>query len=81
MTPNKKQCILERLDNVLFSLRKQNSGRNIHEVGNFRNTAHLLICEVDSISEEMLEIMTKRLENRVVNFFQLRSIDDRFESG
>lgn len=75
MTNKETETIKFKLNLVLDSLRNQNSGADIHEVGNIRQTAMSLmdvICSEDStcISDERIRAITTNVENKCVDFFK-----------
>lgn len=74
MEKHTAQLYIGRLTNVLNCLRHQNSGADVHCVGNMRNSASglMYILEEDPscISEEHIAKLTRNVENAVILFFQ-----------
>lgn len=76
MEKEKVKIIIDRLQNILNSLRNQNSGADSHTVGNIRNTASLMIQQLevdpDCLEEALAEQILKNTEERLIKFYQTK---------
>lgn len=74
MNPNDVRNAMDRLQSVLSCMRKQNSGADAHTVGNIRNTATLLIEQLetdpDCMDDDLVNQMLKNIEKSVVDFYK-----------
>lgn len=71
---DKVQTIIDRLDDVMHSLRFQCSGADIHTVGNIRHTASLLKDQIETdpecVDEELVMQIVRNVEHSLVEFFK-----------
>lgn len=74
MKPNDVKAAIERLLQVLSSLRQQNSGADIHTIGNIRNVASLMIEQLetdpDCVDERLVHSVIKNTEHDLVEFYK-----------
>lgn len=61
-----------RLENILKSIRFQNSGADAHTIGNIRHSAQGLLDVIDckSVPDEMIVKAVQSLEKKVVDFYK-----------
>lgn len=68
------RIIKDRLESILRSLRYQNSSADIHTLGNIKNTAQMLLQELEEdaskVEWKMASEMTKRVERDTADFFK-----------
>lgn len=69
-----KNLLIDRLKNCLNCVKNQNSGADIHTVGNIRNSAqglqHILETEAQSLNYHAAEEWCKRIEKQVIDFYK-----------
>lgn len=65
---------ISRLDNILKTVHQQNSGCDIHCIGNIRNTATMLreqlIKDPECMEDELVLQIINNTEQKVVEFFK-----------
>lgn len=67
-----------RAEMVIQNLRNCNGGHEVHEVGNMRNSATMILSMLEKEAEidlEKVEGVLVRLENSVVDFFKKKFSD------
>lgn len=74
MNYNKVTAALQRLNLILDSVRLQNSGADIHTIGNIRNTAMLLRDQLhhdyECMDDRLVEQILKNTEVKVAEFYR-----------
>lgn len=74
MNPENVRRIVDRLNNITESVRKQVSGADVHAVNNIRHTAQLLIDQLetdpDCIDDELVNQILRNTEARLIEFYQ-----------
>ena len=68
------KILIERANSVLLSVRLQNSGADVHDIGNIRNSAGMFISlleeDPESITEAEAREVLGHIEQRLVTFYQ-----------
>ncbi len=74
MNPEQLRIYLDRCDSILQSVRLQNSGSDAHTIGDIRNTATMLKDQLETDSDclkpELIEMIIKNTEKKVVDFYR-----------
>lgn len=73
MTSEQRHNLTQRLTTIINSLRYQRSATDVHIVGNIRNTAQMLLSELNDGMSSMdyngAAEMVRRVENKAIVFF------------
>lgn len=75
---NERECFANRINLIQNNLRLSNNGADIHEVGNMRNLATLLMVYIEAEHEDLPHDFNDRicaLERRVVYYFKKKYKD------
>lgn len=73
MNNQEVNSVVNRLDNIILSLRNQNSAADCHTVGNMRNTASLLKEQLLSpypLEDALIHRIVDNCEKQLVMFFR-----------
>lgn len=66
--------LISRLESILSALKHQNSGADCHEVNSIRNTASMLIHQLehdpDCLEDGLATQITKNTEEKLVKFYK-----------
>lgn len=71
-----RECFIARLKLVLMNVRLCNSACDVHEVGQIRNVASMLLQELEdnslTLQDKQVNAMICRAEKKCVEYFQKR---------
>lgn len=73
MHPDKAKNFISRLNSVLLAVRNQNSGADIHIIGNIRNVCTMLIQSLEEnpdFSEEVVDEILHNQEENIIEFYK-----------
>lgn len=74
MTYQEVKVALQRIQTILDSVRLQNSGADIHCIGNIRNVANLLKDQIghdyDCLDKKLVDQILKNTEIKVAEFYK-----------
>ena len=66
--------IISKLNDIISSIRYQNSAADIHEVNNIRHTATLLMeqlkAEPDCMKDELVNQILQNVQDRLIKFYK-----------
>ena len=74
MNADKVKKAIGKLDDILKLVRNQNSGADIHTIGNIRNVAGLLKEQLETdpncLKEELVDVLISNTERKVSEFYK-----------
>lgn len=78
MSPEEINFLVSKLNSIVTAVRFQNSGADVHIIGNIRHTAGLLmdvlLNDPNSISLEFAQQITSNTEEKLVEFYRNKYI-------